>query len=202
MMESPPHGRCVLKACAVSPSLGVCSPLGEDCPGEACAQRTPCEQLFCTEKVTPDCCEIDEDCDDGNPCTADFVALCPKTYVRTTHPDCCVNDGDCEDGDPCTKDFCHPTSGCLTTWSESCCQEDIECDDGDPCTHDFCQSGACVQEPNCCVQDIDCVYEDQPCLMGTCNAGACTEAVELGPIAVDDLSHLEPFCIPELGSDR
>lgn len=198
---------CVGSLCSVTLASGVCDPMGPPCgEGSLCTDH-PCEGLFCTEKVTPGCCEDDEDCNDGNPCTADFCgSVSPNVCAHSTNPECCTDDGDCEDGDPCTTDFCHPTSGCLTTWVESCCQDHGDCGDENPCTNDSCASGSCIQEPNCCIQDSDCLINEQPCLNGACVEGSCKQQIELGPSccgqlifmdSLDSLSSIQNWAVIE-----
>ncbi|HRE92512.1 MAG TPA: C-type lectin domain-containing protein, partial [Myxococcota bacterium] len=70
-----------------------------------------------------DTCPIDESCatsipfvcethcNDGDPCTRDFVGadgLCQSV------------EGGCDDGDPCTNDVCDPRDGCLHTPITGC----------------------------------------------------------------------------------
>ncbi len=110
---------CVDGECAEAPGnqgaacqTDLCKPIGVCGAGE-CAQ------------------ELDIDCDDDNPCTADGC----KPDEGCIHQ---ATEGNCDDGDPCTtKDFCGGGS-CVPGGP-------LACDDGLECTDDACAPGVgCV----------------------------------------------------------
>lgn len=77
----------------------ICRALPQDaCPiDESCATSIP---FVC-----------ETHCNDGDPCTRDFVG--PDGLCRS-------EDGGCDDGDPCTTDVCDPRDGCLHTPITGC----------------------------------------------------------------------------------
>jgi hypothetical protein len=84
----------------------------------------PCRDAV-VASATDDCigvdagppCDSEDDCDDGNECTAD---TCPDGACRNTSISC-------DDSDKCTVDSCDPATGA--------CQHDPKiCDKGTPCT--------------------------------------------------------------------
>lgn len=106
-------------------------------------------------------CDGVEDCDDGNPCTADTCD--GGTCVFTPIPDCCLNAGQCNDGNPCTDDSCVDNECIFTPNSASC-------DDGDACTeNDTCADGTCAGTPiaGCCNDPSDC-DDGNPCTIDDC----------------------------------
>ncbi len=112
------------------------------------------------ETVNADGCSCDDlnNCDDGDPCTADSCldGICTNTPIN------------CDDGDPCTDDSCDSGSGCVNT--------SIDCNDGDPCTIDSCVGGVCQYDPVNC-DDAD------PCTDDSCDSGSgCSNT----PVNCDD----------------
>ncbi len=82
-------------------------------------------------------CVADDDCDDGNPCTAD--ACSQGACVSTPIPDCipCTSPGDCSDGNECSDDICNAEGVCENPNSPagSPCgdPDDTACDNPDTC---------------------------------------------------------------------
>jgi hypothetical protein len=76
-----------------------------------------------------ECCAIDDICDDGNACTANFCG-----------DDACTSEPvDCDDGDPCTVEVgCDPDTGCIS--------RPVVCDEGRACNSD---TGACLPVGQC-----------------------------------------------------
>ncbi len=120
--------------------------------------------LFSSDYGRQDCpCTMPEDCDDGNPCTEDFLdpvtlqcvhedKVCNDSNSCTDdecHPEtgeCVYTPRNCDDGIECTNDECDPAEGCVYI------PEDNLCDDNDPCTIDICDPpGGCFHQeiPNC-----------------------------------------------------
>lgn len=106
--------------------------------------------------ITKQCCQDDQECDDGNVCTTDSCPGVEADCAFVPVAGCCVTNVDCNDLDPCTQDVCQDNQ-CVYT--DICCLEDAECDDGDDvCTEDSCENGFCqflFQElPGCCQSDF------------------------------------------------
>ena len=130
-------------------------------------------------------CEVDDDCNDGNPCT-----------VHECTPDGCkllefVADNECNDDDPCTNDDrCNEEGECVGTV--------VSCEDGNPCTVDWCNQadGACIHELGedgiLCEDGAFCTEKDI-CKMGVC--------VGTEVICADDLPDdcVVPACNPKTG---
>jgi len=85
-------------------------------------------------------CEVAEDCDDADWCTADSCI-----------DGLCFNQGkDCDDGDECTIDGCDPETGL-------CTEAPVECDDGNDCTVESCkpaQGCEYIDLEDCCDADV------------------------------------------------
>jgi hypothetical protein len=146
-------------------------------PG-ACIGSEDCDSGYvCTENVCmegPDFCTGVEDCDPGYICVE-------NACVR--NPTFCAGDEDCDPGQICVEDMC--------VADPNACVSDQDCDLGQ-----ICQSSVCVADPNFCaddeacepgevcvenacipgmrcVNDMDCV-EENPCLVGLCEATLCS----------------------------
>src|SRR5262245_7847464 len=79
--------------------------------------------------VPGECCAIDDVCDDGNACTANFCS----DNACTSEP------VDCDDGNPCTNEVgCDPQTGCI--------HEPVVCDAGQTCHPG---TGACLPVGQC-----------------------------------------------------
>ena len=137
-------------------------------------------------------CEVTEDCDDGNPCSAQFcnvgtcsygpIAGCCQHDLQCPWGWSCDNDtckqcatsSDCEDGNPCTAEFCTVDGLCDYIVDAECCNVDQDCDDGLFCTTDTCAgpvANTCLhvesEDPMCCNVHDDCIPED-PCVTYMC----------------------------------
>lgn len=177
---------------------GPCPCAGpEDCPMGAFCDGTTCrpwvcipDSRFCSGTTLNRCSRdgasfvVQEDCDDGNPCSTgdgcEGTRCLPRTAVA------------CDDGNPCTTDACDPTTGdCASA------PADGPCEDGDPCTvDDLCVAGECLAggalpctDRNPCTRDfctslLGCVHEpaagscapvstDGCAIGGECLNGAC-----------------------------
>ena len=148
----------------------LCEPGSEPCPGQNCDEAT----RSCVD------CQVDADCDDGNPCTDDVCA-----------GGACIHDNnevDCDDGDACTTSDRCVNGVCTGILVEECCTADAECDDdvfcngAEACQADRCESGTgpcpgqpCDEATEACVDcltDADC-DDDNPCTDDVCAGGAC-----------------------------
>jgi hypothetical protein len=147
-------------------------PDANTCAAE-CADENPCTidgctERMCTHEEIPGCCVADDECDDGELCTAD---TCDLAHVCQHEPirGCCETVADCDDGRDCTRDLC-ASGACRNPVTPGCCEEDIECNDGMACTTDSCTSGSCVHTPiaDCCVRDSDCLDSDW-CSIDSCD---------------------------------
>ena len=192
-------GACVTAAC----DAGQC--LTEALEGEPCVAPNPCVtgatcqpdgQCIGAWDVVQCPCAIDDDCDDGKPCTDD---TCDPTEGACTNAPIaggcyidgqCYWDGEpnlgvnacqvctpgasqttwsplpCDDGNECTEDPCDPSTGCSTLPLTG-----PTCADTDPCTKDeTCLDGACVGLCSC-TQDLHCadaIDEVPPCMRPAC----------------------------------
>lgn len=81
-------------------------------------------------------CDMDAQCDDEDPCTADSCVdgFCEWQDNGTCE---CKRDEDCDDENACTANACVEHE-CVTENVEGTCE-----DDGNPCTDDVCETGAC-----------------------------------------------------------
>ena len=146
----------------------------------------PCDPLG------PGCCVTNNDCNDGDVCTAD---VCPGPGAQCQHApifDCCANDADCNDTNQCTVDTCNVAMNqCVHTLQPSCCNSNTDCDDGVFCTVDLCsgQGGTCTSTPinGCCESNADC-DDGNSCTVDICppnnlcqhapTPGCCTNDVD------------------------
>lgn len=173
--------------CVVCRDSGDC-PVGEFCRDQTCVPwicvpgSAVCEgTLLKTCGSGGEGFVMEEDCDDGDPCTTGDGCENRRCVAGTPR--------NCDDGDPCTADSCDPEAGCLNSPVEG-----PTCDDGDVCTTgDTCAVGGCTGTPrdcndgNLCTDDLcdparGCVHrpnqawcDDQdPCTSGDrCDLGVC-----------------------------
>ncbi len=110
-------------------------------------------------------CNVDDDCNDGNPCTNDVCGIGYCEYH--------FNNALCDDGCACTKDDVCNGGECSGTLDPSCdkCFSDSDCEDGDPCTNNTCRFGTCSLG-GVCVVSPKCVGNN-PCTIDQCNNGVC-----------------------------
>ena len=151
-------------------------------------------QTFCEPIET---CVFNEECDDGDSCTADtcIAGACVSNEIQG----CCSTDAQCDDNYVCTTDVC--TNGtCTYTALTGCCQFAVECNDSNPCTNDLCIANQCAYQPNtaesgCCVLPSDCDDGDactvEACVDSTCQYTAsatpgCCTADSLLDVNFDD----------------
>ncbi len=162
----------------------ACTPIWEPKPNEegpvgdaSCGDDADNDCDHLVDAADPDClpCTLNEDCDDGNPCT-----------LNTCVDDACVADttnegGVCEDGLYCTEgdhcasgvcqgqpQVCVPSDTCHVSVCVEADQECIEqpkgdnetCDDGLYCTvQDNCQAGVCGGHERDCDDDDFCTLD-------------------------------------------
>jgi hypothetical protein len=156
-----------LQQCATAAQAGAaaCAEAFATCLG-TCGPPT-------TTTTIPAACQRDQDCDDGNSCTADICSggacqhacmcvgpagaatccpgpgLCPPPVGRcfvTVDNQC--TDEPCGPGQPCRNpnEICRPdclTATTTTTLPQGGCTTDADCNDGNPCTADRCINGTC-----------------------------------------------------------
>lgn len=138
-----------------------------------------------------------DQCSDGNPCTADSCsdngvcvhtpddsATCDDADACTKNERCvggqCTGGArvHCDDDNVCTDDTCEPTSGCVHTPNAA------PCDDGDLCTQgDTCVTGTCSGG-----YPVICTARSQCHAAGTCNpaSGLCLNPPAPDGTACDD----------------
>ena len=111
---------------------------------------------------------VPPECDDGDPCTADYYN--EETGCKNIeYPYCCeVGSYDCN-----PPNLCH-NSYCVSDGSKPhpyCTEVTFLCEDKNPCTIDSCWqgSGKCTYEDisDCCREDADCLSDD-PNFIGQC----------------------------------
>jgi hypothetical protein len=110
-------------------------------------------------------CGASQDCDDGNPCTADAcdAGVCSHPAdnegvscddgdicngTETCGGGVCESDAplNCNDNNPCTTDGCQAPNGCTHALISGCqaCTTNGTCSDGNPCNGtETCQAGSC-----------------------------------------------------------
>lgn len=166
-----------------------------------CIVNIPCVTGSCnpTSKTcqaiyTPNCCNIDAQCDDGNTCTKDSCVdgLCVFSPDPTQFG-CCTTDADCNTGNACILGICNAnTATCEITPLPNCCITSVQCDDKQPCTKDTCVDQVCSHTPDptpkgCCDEDSDCAVEINACTLSySCDKEAAKCFVEAKPC--DDLN--------------
>lgn len=159
-------------------------------------------------------CQVPEECDDGNPCTADFCLSSNTCYNPAA-----VNDGmSCDDGDACTEgDACEAGScswstpkvcsdGNVCDGMETCSSPSGECiegtppviDDGNPCTADECNSETGVTNTPL-ADGTACETDDFACTTQECSSGLCKASVLDNEACEDDNVCTLNFCTSTLG---
>ncbi len=146
-------------------SDGSCKGTPKVCDDDVACSLDTCDATTgqCLFDTSSCACLADEDCNDGNPCTAD-----------TCVDGGCAHDpqaGSCDDGNPCTlDDVCD--AGVCTSGTAKDCADDLDC------SLDSCdlQTGECVNlTSGCeCLADADCP-QATACTSWTCAlpAGEC-----------------------------
>ncbi|MDP6944732.1 MAG: lamin tail domain-containing protein, partial [Myxococcota bacterium] len=122
------------------------------------------------------CCQVDDDCEDGNPCTE---RTCIEDLNMCTLPvqidNCCLSDTECDDGNSCNFDRC---IGARCRHSPNvipgCCYLDEDCEDGSVCTINLCDaeehecSVPLPADPECCEADANC-DDGSPATLNVCD---------------------------------
>ena len=161
-------------------TLDICEEGMGECAHTPAPNGTPCGPCgaacsagWCAGPPVVPSCAADEDCEDGDPCTADYCyEECYCAHEVLPDPECWIEpclDGECDDDNPCTDDACaadgictHKPApdgtscgacgafcaggSCQGVWGG--CMHDTDCHDGDPCTEDICTEACfCMFEP-------------------------------------------------------
>jgi hypothetical protein len=104
----------------------------------------------CRHDAVPNCCHVQADCNDGNPCTTDVCEgnVCSHAAISG----CCLTAAQCDDGNVCTTDACIDNV-CSNTANTAACNDGITCTGPDVCS-----GGVCGGPPiaNCCIADAQC----------------------------------------------
>jgi hypothetical protein len=170
---------CVDGQCIYT-GLGACLSAA-DCDDENPCSLDECLNAQCRHTTPPelaDCCDTDEECDDGLECTAEYcdpeTNLCFFEAVPDQNPTCCMEDEDCDDMNPYTVDHCSAEKYCYT--NTPLCPEWF-CSDNNVCTLDECDLaiGECKHQKieGCCTMDKHCDPDDS-CILGYCNLATHT----------------------------
>ena len=167
--------------------------------GCACDSVTPCDDVnFCTADdcsptatpglnlcvytAIPGCCNINQECDDGDPCTTDFCDVTINTCKHSAIAGCCKQDADCATIDPCKVGGCNDNQCMFASdgGKPGCCSATTNpnCDDKNICSIDSCSKqmpGGWLQcahvtdplNPCCCTASSDC-YDGDGCTQDFC----------------------------------
>lgn len=146
---------------------------------------------------TPTSCVLEDDCNDGNPLTAES---CQSGKCFTGPALACTSALDCEDNNPCTSDFCGPDGICQNELQlGGCCQTASDCVGQAPSA---CAVGTCVvavpdpELPFSPMFEKVCAYEPKAgcCLVDSeCSDGnACT--VDTCDVATNVCGHSNQCC--------
>ncbi|MGD2110650.1 MAG: M4 family metallopeptidase [Phycisphaerae bacterium] len=130
-------------------------------------------------------CDIDDDCDDQNPCTDDVCDAGDCVYTNNTDP--------CDDGDDCTiNDTC--ADGACESGPPMPCDDGEYCNGAETCVAGSCTSGTypcgaqlCDEVTDTCVDcfgDGDCddgeyCNGEETCVAGACVAGSAPCAPQI-----------------------
>jgi len=109
-------------------------------------EPTSCCSLTC--ELVEGCCNVDQDCDDGNACTTNTCSGPAGTCTPSPIAGCCLEDSDCPTS-TCTIASCDLDSNlCESTPVPNCCTSNADCEDADPCTITAClvELGECSFE--------------------------------------------------------
>lgn len=179
--------------------------------GDECTINDFCDEGSCRSgSPSPDCCEVDDDCDDDEECTVDTCN--PDTNKCSNDP--VAEPAGCDDGDPCTDpdtcdngvcggveiscdqlgnfcsvEECDPADGQCKSFPDN---QGEACDDDDECTVDtVCDGTDCGEGTTitCCPDDIQC----QP-------DGLCTGAGDGRCLDGMCMLHFQTLAIPEGGA--
>jgi len=190
---------CVGNTCAHIAIDGCCN------TGLDCAKPTLCHVPECVDHACeftflppPDCCLVDDECNDGLACTLDKCIS--GGCAHGPDPDfvggeCCLTSADCSGATntcltvECDEEThsCNPPSliagpGCCTQDTYPDPAQGGECDDGDPSTVDTCKDFNClsIPDPNYCdaqpgqVGANNCHLDGNPCTDDSCDLATKT----------------------------
>jgi hypothetical protein len=183
---------CKEARCDETRAACVTDPLPNGTPcgaADTCTAAPTCQYGSCVRG-------LGEDCDDGNPCTADAcdpAGGCTHTPVadgtscadrdfcdgaETCQAGACVDAAapECDDGNPCTTDTCDARRRrCRHGATDACCASDADCADDDLCTtNERCERGRCASDPVACARG------------GRCDLAACDPALGCQLTALPD----------------
>jgi hypothetical protein len=179
-------GPCWTGAC--QPKTGACAAIPKAATvlcddGVACTTGDSCDGGGCKGGPWTCACQLDGDCNDANPCTADecVAGSCVQAPVEATP---CSDGSACTAGDACAGGQCVPGAA-------------ANCQDGNACTADSCDaaSGICAFAP---LSELACSDGDACTLADSCSAGSCAA----GPAKICLASGIcqEASCAPLTGA--
>jgi len=148
-------GTCLGGICSLT-DYADCA-VDEDCPDDddPCNGAPMCDACVCV----PDPATL-PDCDDDNPCTADFCDLVSGDCLHEWAEGCCVEDEDCL-GDTCVAGEC--VEGCGEITWEGLCDGDVLfwCEDDE------------LKKKDCSESGLECLWDeeggDHACMEGECS---------------------------------
>jgi len=164
----PTDDRCASVSC---PDLGICAVSECDEETGQCESRSAPDGTDCTAENPPlaECqagvcsalgCASDQDCDDGNACTANFCDL--GTGICNNIPK--------SEGERCML-VGVPFAVCMAgACTESACTEDAQCDPVTQCT----VRGVCDLQTGACGPPVP-VENGEPCVRGANDPGVCID---------------------------
>ena len=187
--------KCTTNNCThtTDPSKTKCT-TNADCAGlqNACTTAACGAEKVCVTTQAPNCCLIDSNCNDGDPCTKDICNTSTNKCGTSPITGCCKASSECNDNNPCTVDAClgnecrhGPDSS-----NPGCCTQNADCNDKNACTVDACVNEKCTftadpTKPECCTSSTQCDDNDT-CTYNSCVNSACVFPVKFAGCCSSD----------------
>ena len=189
-------GTCLSGVCQLT-DYAECAQ-NEDCQDDdnPCNGMPMCDGCICvTDPATL------PDCDDDNPCTADFCDQVGGDCLHDWAEGCCVVDDDC-DGGTCVGSAC--VDGCGEITFEGVCDGEVVF---------WCEEGE-LKQKDCAASGLECLWDeesgDHDCLEGECSCvgrvcgddgcgGSCGECKTTEKCTPEGECVDEDTCVPDCG---